>query len=357
MADQAHNSSGRLPGLDGLRALSVIAVVYYHASLTTQFGRSTWINNIIPVGAMGVTVFFVLSGFLITWLLQAERRRMRTVSLSRFYTRRAFRILPPAFFYLLVLCVLAHAGLVVVPFKDILYSAFFCRNYVGESGATAHFWSLAVEEQFYLFWPLLFLLMPPRRLLLLTAILIPAHPLWHALIYRVHWRIDFGFDGILTGCLLALLRDDARYSRFLRTGLLKHPLFVLLSAILVIACYTDHNVGSAVLKVFIPIPFIGVIVNYVLEAPQTMVVRMLEWRALAWTGRLSYSLYIWQQLFCWERLHGLPWTSRMPQCVLLTLCAAAFSYYVIEQPALRLRDRLMKKRPVERPTLAFAGAA
>src|SRR5579863_5096023 len=145
----------RIPTLDGWRAVAIIGVVCAHI---------TWPNpslsNFFGNGALGVQLFFALSGFLITTRLLEEYDQTGRISWRNFYIRRAFRILPPAFFVILALAILGLL-LHIIPMStdQLAASAFFYRNYfagkVGSSWYTGHFWSLAVEEHFYLLWPLI----------------------------------------------------------------------------------------------------------------------------------------------------------------------------------------------------------
>jgi peptidoglycan/LPS O-acetylase OafA/YrhL len=129
-------------------------------------------------------VFFVLSGFLITWLLCFEEDKRREVSLPSFYARRALRILPPALVYIACVSFLGWLGLASVTRMEPLYAVFFVRNLMPDGGRhLAHFWSLAIEEQFYLLWPLAFLLLRSnsRRLICAVALFAMA-PFWsHAM--------------------------------------------------------------------------------------------------------------------------------------------------------------------------------
>lgn len=146
---------GRLPGLDGLRAVAVLLVIFHHLCSQGTFAGWPAVADVLKRGSFGVQIFFVLSGFLITWLLLGEDARHGQIALGRFYVRRALRILPPALLYLAVMFVLTLAGVFAIGRRDFLYSLFFIRNAYGVGGdpQLAHYWSLAVEEQFYLVWP------------------------------------------------------------------------------------------------------------------------------------------------------------------------------------------------------------
>ena len=191
--------SVRICGLDGLRAISIALVLYCHAR------EGYWLS---ANASFGVSVFFVISGFLITWLLCAEEEKTNTISLPSFYVRRAIRILPPAFLFLAVVGILGALKMADVQGGDLLRSVLFVRNLVPGGVHTGHFWSLSIEEQFYLFWPLIFLLLGnnARRLAFVVA-LFSVWPLWYY--YRFHHQANaFAFDircaYLLAGCGLAL---------------------------------------------------------------------------------------------------------------------------------------------------------
>ena len=211
--------SGRLAGLDGLRALAVIAVVLYH-----------FFPAMLPGGFIGVDVFFVISGFLITGLLVSEHTRTGRISLGRFWQRRARRLVPPLIPVILVSCSIAFliGGDVLVGLgAQLLGATTFGYNWVSIANDASYFsvnepellrnlWSLAVEEQFYLVWPLLLLavllLRRPRvRLAVVTALFV-ASALWMGVLYqpgadptRVYYGSDTHSFGLFAGAALALL--------------------------------------------------------------------------------------------------------------------------------------------------------
>ena len=211
--------SGRLSGLDGLRALAVIAVVLYH-----------FFPDLLPGGFIGVDVFFVISGFLITGLLISEHTRTGRISLRRFWQRRARRLVPPLIPVILISCTIAFliGGDVLVGLGAQLLGALtFGYNWVSIANDASYFsvnepellrnlWSLAVEEQFYLIWPLLLLAVlvirrPRLRLALVTALFV-ASALWMGVLYqpgadptRVYYGSDTHSFGLFAGAALALL--------------------------------------------------------------------------------------------------------------------------------------------------------
>lgn len=211
-----------MPGLDGLRAISVLWVVLFHLSYHQHAFGDGPVAAVFNAGHFGVSIFFVISGFLITSLLLREECHRGTVSFRGFYFRRAFRILPAAFFYLLCMAAfMALTGRSSTPLQWLACLLFF-RNFnlpggesVGDAGVlTGHFWSLSVEEQFYLFWPLLLRLLPRPWRLKATVAAFLAAPFWHqCLIWHYGagqlnvLRTDLHYHFLLAGVSLALARE------------------------------------------------------------------------------------------------------------------------------------------------------
>ncbi len=197
-----------MPTLDGWRAVAILAVLCCHAGWPTA--------AIAPYGAMGVSIFFALSGFLITRRLMDEGR----IDLASFYRRRAFRILPPIIAYLAVLWMLGFRG-------QLLASLLFVRNYITPTAPqawyTGHFWSLAIEEHFYLLWPASLYVAGFRRARWIAPALALMVAGWRAADLHYNWigrldpalrgslaRTDYRLGTLLFGCAIALVWDDPR---------------------------------------------------------------------------------------------------------------------------------------------------
>jgi len=170
-------------------------------------------------GLFGVQVFFAISGYLITTNLLEEEQARGEASLASFYVRRAFRILPAAVAFLLVIACLAALGVLDVAPSRWFATLFLLSNYTDAPASwyLGHFWSLAIEEHFYLVWPLLFVLLArPSRRLAFAALAVLVVGLWRAIAFKYHltwtsipsfWaRTDLQVDGILCGVTLALAR-------------------------------------------------------------------------------------------------------------------------------------------------------
>jgi len=291
--------SGQIPSLDGLRAFSILLVLVGHAGISAK----------IP-GGFGVTVFFFLSGYLITTLMLREQARTGTVALGRFYMRRVVRLGPPLLLTLLGAAVLVSAGLAggVLDPATVLSQVFFVFNYYSLTGS-AHWidglgilWSLSVEEHFYLIWPLLFIgwargHVRNWHLVALTVAIL----LWRC--YRVlawgsdEWTVyistDTRFDSILFGCLLAMwqARPDG-------AGLPRNPdrlMYLLLGAAVLTLLFTfayRDPLFRSTLRYSLQGLALAPIFHYAVTRPNAWMFRPLNWRVSRRIGVWSYTIYL-----------------------------------------------------------------
>src|ERR1700761_1028865 len=241
LRDPVKQTTKYIPTLDGWRALSVIGVILFHGRVGF-FNDYGLMAKISTRGYLGVAVFFAISGFLICGLLLNELERTGTIRLGSFYLRRCFRILPAYYAALAGICAAAIWAAVPVNFSDLPSCLFFYRNYVplGEDYRggfyTAHFWSLAVEEHFYLLAPLSLLLLKPRRagrtFLVVAALVFTwrnCFPLVHRVSANFLSRTDTCIDGLLWGCLAAIYFPQIqRVCERIRFGQLWMPLGAIL---------------------------------------------------------------------------------------------------------------------------------
>jgi len=335
--------ANHFPSLDGLRALSIIFVLVGHLSGTR--GAGTLDFGIGDYARLGVVVFFVISGFLITSLLLSEHARKGRVSLKRFYIRRALRIFPPSYAYLAVICVLWFAGIQQFALRDFWHAATYTVNFEPNSSwRVGHLWSLSVEEQFYLLWPFAFVFLGSRRAVWAALIVVALAPVARAGNRMFLWGTPYSdlpmfpmvADSLAMGCLLAMTRGwlevQGWYLRLFR------PVYslLLLAAVLLISRYSGYTViavlGTSVLNVCLAILLHRSVYN-----PHDWAGKALNWRPLATIGVLSYSLYLWQQLFL--NRHSSAWINAFPQNILFAVAAALGSYFLLERSVLRLRDR------------------
>ncbi|MDT3315293.1 acyltransferase [Microbacterium sp. KSW4-11] len=341
-----------IPSLDGIRALAVLCVIWGHGAATLpQNDVVVFLRANLPGGYFGVQAFFVLSGFLITTLLLRERGKTGRISLSAFYRRRAYRILPALFVFLAVVSALAVTRVIdgLGP-RDIISPALFLRDYWPLDGSwwTGHTWSLSVEEQFYVLWPLAVILMPRRvavKVLVIGVLISPFVRIGTYLLpfvpeggvtYMFHTRAD----ALMIGCLLAYGAGERWFERLTEWIFARHlqwavvvwlPLsWALTSRFEGVWMYTVGYVGDALA--------VALVIVWMMRAPASPFGRFLNWRPMVHIGLISYSLYLYQQLFLTR--HNETWFGGLTIGGLLALLLVAeASYWFVERPFLRLRVR------------------
>jgi len=342
-----------IPKLDGLRALSALLVMLYH------FGYP------IPAG-FGVTCFFVISGFLITWLLLEERDKTGGTSLKGFYIRRAFRIFPAFYVYWAL-----SVAYKVIWHRPLLWgqavSSFFyvCNYYQGlnaypESGFSRT-WSLGVEEQFYLLWPFLFMkLREPRQLLrvllgIIAAIWVYRLGLYFAGVheYYLYTAFECRADSIFVGCALAVaLRQrllDAWVGRLCRHWTRLLVTVGCLGLSLVFHHAYGSNYRDPVAHLVEPVLFAILIVQMI--GIQWRPLELLDARPVRFLGLISYSTYLY---------HGvvpIPASAPVVLKLIPAYVMAAGSYLGVEKPFLRLRDVWFSRYRPEPQKKALSTAA
>jgi peptidoglycan/LPS O-acetylase OafA/YrhL len=328
--------AGHLPTLDGWRGVAVLMVVACHAA---GAGHPVW----RPFGGAGVSLFFALSGFLICNRLLAEHERAGRISLGGFYIRRAFRILPPALAFLAALAVLGAAA----P-GELGACLLFARNYYFPGGwYTGHYWSLAVEEHFYLFFPVLLAWAGPRRALPAALGLAAALLGWRVL--DLHWAWLF----TRTNVVPQYYRTDCRLPDLL-LGAVTALLAARAPARLVGAAAAAGAVVLAARLANLPVPWtlqsalLPWLLLWTVLRPDGLPGRALGWAPLAWLGRMSYSVYLWQQLFFLHHTGApvplLKPLQEGPWNVLGLLACATASHYLLERPLTRLGRALAERR-------------
>lgn len=358
-AEPAAAAPARIAALDGLRGLSILLVLVGHASGTA--GAPPLLAHVQHAGGfdvanVGVRVFFVISGWLITTLLVSEGARTGRIDLPRFYLRRAVRLMPGYVALVLAMTLAAAAGAVTLRGADLLHAATYTTNYQADpSWALGHLWSLAVEEQFYLLWPLALAWLGVRRAAWVALAAVALAPVARAIgaahdaeTWRVALRFETNVDALALGCLLALAsaRRAAR-PHAIRVG----RAWWAVSPALVAAAWAlgprtplGFAVGTSLVN-----GAIALVVWRALgggraaaEAPAaTGLARAFGLRPLAWLGTVSYSVYLWQQPFLNREAPAA--LTAWPQNLLLALAAALAGYHLIERPALARRTAIERR--------------
>jgi peptidoglycan/LPS O-acetylase OafA/YrhL len=358
--------------LDGLRGLALLMILAFHLHL-------------LPGGSLGVDIFFVLSGFLITALLLQEWQQRGAISLPAFYLRRGLRLLPAFLALLLVLTFFSFwaqsADEARARRSELIVAACYVANWPTLHQTPmpflGHTWSLSVEEQFYLLWPLLLCFMlwrqySRRQVLLMVCAGILASLSLRIVLYdqirgagaakssivmRLYMGSDTRADALLVGCLVALLASWnllPRSPRFLSWfGLASLISVVSLCYLSVYRCL-DHS--QYYHGLFTAVAFmVGTIIVRLLSGPSKLGSLLLESSPLVSIGRLSYGIYLYHMpIISWLGDEGLGWghPGKTLLVIGLTAAAAVFSYYCIERPCLRLKDRLGRRITVEPSTTA-----
>jgi peptidoglycan/LPS O-acetylase OafA/YrhL len=336
----------RMPGLDGLRAISIVMVLLGHLRGTQGIGRgalAVWLGDLAH---LGVQVFFVISGFLITSLLLSEQKAAGHISLQRFYLRRSVRILPAFFAYLLAIYVAHVIGWIHLSPADMWTAATYTVNYhVDRSWYIGHMWSLSVEEQFYLLWPLSMVMVATKggRIRIAAAVFLFA-PLvrvaMHALIKSGPARDLEIFpavaDAIAAGCLMGILREDLAQREWYRK--LTASRWIWSGALLILAIheFENYTVVNAV-GVPIELAIIAILIETSTRRSEGFAARLLNWRPVVFVGALSYSLYLWQQPFLNHQCMQV--FCAFPLNLLLAVACALISHRLFEQPFVGLRRR------------------
>ena len=346
----ATSTSRSIPSLDGLRAGSVGLVILSHALayLPGRAGRFPSLE-LSWLGQSGVDVFFVISGFLITYLLVKEHEATGTIRLKIFYIRRCFRIFPPFYAYLAVVGILWIAKLDPENVRNFISAATYTWDYQAhaEGYLLAHTWSLSLEEQFYLLWPPCLVLLGKKKSTYLALGVVLLSPVSRGLTYllapslrgnegiMLHTRLDT----IMFGCAIALLWKEPRFNRLveklLQPWLFAFSIFyiIILSPILSArfnARY-DWPIGYTLRGLLI-----SIVLLYVVNRPLSLSGRVLNLRSIRHIGIISYGLYLWQQMFTG------PHSWMFPLNLVAILACAELSYWLIERPAFRLRDQIEK---------------
>ncbi|RPJ29630.1 MAG: acyltransferase [Chloroflexi bacterium] len=379
-----------IPGLDGLRAVAFLLVFALH-------------TDYLQVGWIGVQFFFVLSGFLITGILLDMKKALPAREyFSKFYGRRFLRIFPLYYFYLLLMSGVA-VWLISLPYRPnymklfldqvryavfYVYDFFFATNIVRNSHFLDHFWSLSVEEQFYIFWPLLILLIPEKALKKLFISFIILGPLFRLAFLLIHHSGAFRFLADPASWFIYPL-PFSHIDAFAFGALIsRYPIpkakkqFFLLLGILPVIGYASQYIATGdigeISAFGFPI-FLGdayqliwgySLLNYFFAvticavAKEGIFLRFLDWKPMQYLGKISYGLYVYHFPIIWfaSRLLDLEPSEPVTQALVAltsfvaTLLIASASYHLMEKPLLNLKERFFSLKRSEKQEAAVVVA-
>lgn len=356
--------TARQAPLDGVRGVAVLAIVAFHA-----------MTDRLPGGYIGVDLFFVLSGFLITRLLIAEIEEHGRLDLRAFYLRRALRLLPA----LLLCCAIVAPLFALLPVTErsqsllgtltaVTYASSAFAAWGTDLGWMIHTWSLSVEEYFYLVWPVALAAIALRRHRTRIMAAVVALAVGYRLVagiatdwtvQRISYAPDTRAEQLVIGAFLAfLLAGRARRVPLAVLGpaVLVFPVFVLLPARLTEPFYF-HLGGSTVVAVAAAVVVAGLADA---DARSTSLHRLAAWRPLVWVGERSYGIYLWNlPIVAVIAATPVPGPAQMPVKLVLTFLVPALSYHFVERPCLRLKSRYTPRRtdPVGRALPVPSGQA
>ncbi len=364
-SDRSQHASGPIPSLDGIRAVAVSLVFFAHGGL----------DNLIP-GGLGVTIFFVLSGYLITTLMRVEHARSGAISYRDFYLRRLLRLMPPLFIVVAAAGLLAAASMIDGAFTPggLLAALFYFGNYHvishefhGMPAGIGAVWSLAIEEHYYLFYPpLAALLLRVGRVGLSVTVL---SMLCAAVLAWRYWLVFHGgseahltmstdtrVDAILIGCLMALLCNPWLDRVPAPKALYDWAIAAVCVAVLLGTLLYRDEVFRLTARYTLQSLAIAPLIYLAVARADRLPFRWLNARPLVYVGTISYTIYLSHHVI----LLGL--TKHWPQWnwIWLTLAGAVLTLAVaepmrrwVEQPCARLRKRLHQKALARGTTPGF----
>jgi peptidoglycan/LPS O-acetylase OafA/YrhL len=289
----------RIPSLDGFRAISIILVVFSHCRFLNGFPLG--LIDFARQCDVGVIIFFVISGYLITTLLLHEFKRTNNVNIKSFYIRRAVRIAPIFFLYIIVIMSYNNVLNLNITKSNLLHALTFTANFdFDPNWFLGHFWTLSIEEQFYLFWPLIFLLFKKR---IKTAIIFLIIYSWliRVLVYKFHlnetlflYHFFFKSDSILIGCLAAIIHFE--HPKIIKTKIFHNYYIQCLALCLIISfVYASAHGKLAIIALPFGITIISLATIFLIlcfvNYKNNIIYKLLNSKILVHIGILSYSIY------------------------------------------------------------------
>jgi peptidoglycan/LPS O-acetylase OafA/YrhL len=340
---------GYVPQLDGLRAIAISLVVVVHLGYQHFLG-----------GWLGVELFFVLSGFLITSLLTQEHDRSRSIAVGNFYMRRVLRLTPALWVFLAVVVTweLTHPGATSTFLNYIFYALTFRANFYPHipPPGVGQLWTLSLEDQFYFVWPIILLLSlrrGGRELALKVGMagivlsiaagigLVKGH-LW---IYTIYQSSEVNVQAIFIGCMCGLLFTGGQLDRFATSRALRIATLVGTAILLLSVLGPDWHTSAWIFAgpLALYCTMCAVVIAGIVLQPAEFVGRWLSKPLIVWVGKLSYSIYLWH-VWVFFILVDRRTAAGVVEEILISAALAIGSYYVVEQPFDRFKARFQGRQ-------------
>ena len=338
-----------IKGLDALRAFSISLVLLNHLGIDGFFPSTSFFKNnfwSLISGETGVRIFFVLSGFLITRILWTQFMETGNINLKQFFMRRILRLMPPLIVFYAIVISFIFLGWIVYDIKALIFAVFYLYNYVpllNYQSELAHLWTLSLEEQFYLVSPFVILIFKKYKvifclIIVFISISILATYIFPEFAFKSHlrpsrWFIPAG-GYIAVGAMFSMIqsRKDAvlwgYFSDNYKFLVISIVLFVLPLALPIFLIQVFS---------FVQAIGIGIFVFWLYYNQKNLIVRVLEWRPIAYIGRISYGIYVYQGLFLLTGPGSEIQFQQFPINIFLAFGLAIVSYQFVEKPFLKYK--------------------
>lgn len=341
----------RIPSLDGIRFVSICLVLGAHLTKTSNIPiEFNHISKYFFDGGLGVMIFFVLSGYLITHLLLNEENSNGNISLSSFYFRRILRIFPVYYAFIFILFILNLYTKIEISTCAFVSSLTFTKNLFCGYWIDGHLWSLSIEEQYYLLWPFFVKYFKGNLRIIICLFFVIICPLARVYFYLNNDTSSLlfspfsNFDSLFIGSLLAILSENYK-QQFVQILKFNTSYFRFIAFI---AIYTIWFIKLKLVLGILTIPIGNTIqsiaISYLIlsysKINSGLVYKILNYNFIQLIGKLSFSVYIWQQLFFVSNNFYTPfslWFLNFPFNVFCIFITAVVSYYLLEKPFLKFR--------------------
>lgn len=345
-----------IKGFDGIRGISIIFVLLTHLGLYSFLPDNIFMKKHIYMlisGTTGVTIFFALSGFLITRILLIEKSKVGTINLLLFYKKRFLRLLPPLVIFYTAIAFLMFFGKIHTTVIGFLFSIFYLYNFVPNefyTGELGHTWSLAVEEQFYFTWPFVILLFSKKKTIKIGLLLILISILFVFLLNNWEYKDSIYLNNlfkvnrwffpavapIITGSIASIIifSLNNKVSKRILNIMVIVGLILYLSPLVYISKY--YQISVIIQAIGISSLLVWVFCNQ----NSFVVNKVLSNRVLSFIGVISYGIYVYQGLFLRTGPSGNLNVQQFPLNIILVFVVSILSYYLLEKPVLKYKKRL-----------------